>query len=74
MTERTFDASTWIVEKRLCTVYLARPDSSIDSKIPTRAGMSRPQRPWAVGYLFLAHSLAVTEVFVQLVEAARGTW
>jgi hypothetical protein len=37
----------------------------------TRAGMSRPQRPWAVSDLFLAHSLAVTEVFVQLVEAAR---
>jgi hypothetical protein len=38
---------------------LARPDQA------------RPQRPWSVGTAFLAHSLAVTEVYVRLVEHGR---
>lgn len=36
---------------------------------PNRPG--RYRRPWSVGTPFLAHTLAVTEVFVRLVEAER---
>lgn len=37
-----------------------------------RAASSRPHRPWAVGELFLAHSLAVTELLVRVAEATRA--
>jgi hypothetical protein len=37
----------------------------------TRAATGRAQRPWPVGTPFLAHSLAVTELYVQLSEATR---
>jgi hypothetical protein len=33
---------------------------------------SRPQRPWSVGRAFLDHSLAVTELYVELTEADRA--
>lgn len=35
-------------------------------------GNRRRQRPWTVGMTFLAHSLAVTELYVRLVEADRA--
>jgi len=38
----------------------------------TRSIESRPQRPWEVGQIFLAHSLAVTELIVGLAEAVRA--
>ena len=34
-------------------------------------GQPRPQRPWSIGQTFLAHSLAVTQLYVELVEADR---
>lgn len=36
-----------------------------------RTSAARPHRPWAVGELFLAHSLEVTELLARLTEAAR---
>lgn len=36
------------------------------------AGGIRTRRPWTPGLSFLAHRLAVTEVYVELTEAARG--
>jgi hypothetical protein len=36
-----------------------------------RPDHGRPQRPWSVGRPFLDHSLAVAELYVQLVEADR---
>lgn len=38
----------------------------------TRPASGRVHRPWAVGTLFLAHSLAVTELLVGLAEATRA--
>jgi hypothetical protein len=38
-------------------------------RLSTPAGSRRPARPWPVGTLFLAHSLAVTELLVRLAEA-----
>lgn len=32
---------------------------------------ARPQRPWSVGHAFLDHSLAITDLYVRLVEAHR---
>lgn len=32
----------------------------------------RPQKPWELGALFLAHSLAVTQLYAQLVSASRA--
>lgn len=40
-------------------------------RLAATAGGRRHQRPWSIGAPFLAHSLAVTEVFVRLVEADR---
>jgi len=37
----------------------------------TRPATGRAQRPWPVGTPFLTHSLAVTELYVQLSEATR---
>jgi hypothetical protein len=37
-----------------------------------RPNHTRPQRPWSVGSAFLDHSLAVTELYIQLVEAERA--
>ncbi len=34
-------------------------------------GGSRPRRPWTPSYPFLKHALAVSELFVRLVEVAR---
>jgi hypothetical protein len=34
--------------------------------------VKRPRQPWTPGRLFLAHSLAVSELYVRLVEAARS--
>jgi len=36
------------------------------------AGGSRLRRPWTPGYAFLAHRLAITELYVELVEAERS--
>lgn len=38
----------------------------------TRPRGSRPQRPWKVGTAFLAHSLAISELYVRLIEAQRA--
>lgn len=35
-------------------------------------GLARPQRPWSVGLSFLKHALAVTELYVRLVECKRS--
>jgi hypothetical protein len=37
-----------------------------------RTSNGRPPRPWTPGTSFLRHSLAVTEVYVQLIEAQRS--
>jgi len=39
----------------------------------TRSSGGRVQRPWPVGTPFLSHSLAVTELLVELTEAARAS-
>jgi Replication-relaxation len=38
----------------------------------TQPDRRRPHRPWPIGVAFLAHSLAVSEIFVRLAEAERG--
>jgi hypothetical protein len=38
-----------------------------------RPDLTRTRRPWTVGLPFLAHSLAVTELFVSLAEACRAS-
>ena len=37
-----------------------------------RPDRSRPQRPWSIGLRFLNHSLAISEVYVQLVLTERA--
>lgn len=41
-------------------------------RLVNRESDRRPQRPWNVGTMFLAHTLAVTELYVRLVEADRA--
>lgn len=41
-------------------------------RILNRVASNRRRRPWTPGLPFLLHALAVTEVYVRLVEASRG--
>src|SRR5438445_540887 len=40
-------------------------------RLATPRPRSRAQRPWSLGMPFLAHTLAITEVYARLVEAER---